>query len=820
MATVDTLWNDFKLALRGFRKRLAFTTAIVVVLALGIGANTAIFSVINAAFQRPLPYEAADDLVHITETSGGHSIPVSFPNYQDWLARAKSFESVGVFANFPMLMRTSGTTQRIQTSFASASLLRTLRVKPFLGRELTAEDDKGAGTPSLILTHEFWSSRFASDPTVIGRKVSLDRLPCVIVGVLPASFDFFAPADAFAPFPLALDRFGMRERANHNNTTVIARLKPGVTIEQARTEMAGIARQLEREYPGINSGIGIMLRPLREAIAGNARSALSMLMGAVAVVLLIACLNVGSLLLVRALSRSKEIAIRTALGATRRQIAQQLLVEAVMLCGAGGLLGISVASLFAAAPVWLAPGAVVGDPVSLDSRVLVFGAAVTVGTGLLFGLVPIIHVFRLDLNDAIRDGGRTTSSTGHVKIQNVLVTAEVALSVALLAGAGLLLRSFYNLLHVHPGYRTDTILSVRVSLPDSEEIRLAQYPVYFERLLAYTRTLPGVEQAGGVMMMPFTGENSNMTFYVEGKAIPDKSRLPSADRHVVTPEYFQTMGIPLIRGRIFNDADGRIPDISRDEAMKFFRAFPFTVVISETMAKRHWPNEDPVGRRFRVGPPEFRGPWLTVIGVVGDTKHRSLSDAPSPAFYFPSQQIPSTSFNLVIRTAAAPAGLIPAILREAARLHADAALTDVRTVGSLIEKHVANRKMNLYLVGMFAGMALLLAAVGVYGVIAYSVAQRTHEIGIRMALGATETRVVSLVLSHGLAIGGAGLLLGLGMAASLSRFIASMLYGVAPLDVDSLGSVASVLGVVVLLAGWLPARRASLIDPLTALRSD
>lgn len=808
--------KNIGLALRGLRKRPAFAVTIVLVLAIGIGANTAIFTVINAAFLRPLPYEGADALVQIMETSGGNVISVSYPNYLDWRARAKSLGSLAAVANLPVLVKTSAASERVIAGYVTPSFFETMRLKPVIGRAFTSEEE----LDGVVLTNDFWVTRFAADRNVIGRAINVDKRACTVIGILPASFHFYSPADVYVPFGLMVDRYGMRERANHSAVIAVARRKAGVSTEIVRAEMASIAKQLEREYPGIDSGIGTSVMPLREWITGGARNALLLLMVAVGLVLFIACLNVGSLLLVRALSREKEIAIRAALGASRSQIAQQLLVEGMVLSAAGGLLGLLLASLTTSVMGSLAPRAIIGEPVSLDWRVLSFSLGVTLFTGALFAIIPILHVFRTDLSSAIRDAGRTTSAVGSMRTQNALVMVEIALSVALLSGAGLLMRSFYKLMQVQPGYNTANILSMRVSLPDSEEMRLADYPVYFDRLLTYINTLPGVEHAAGVMMMPFTGENSSMQFYLEGKPIPPKGKLPSADRHVVTAGYFQTMGIPLLRGRVFDDSDRRMPDVTREDTMKFFRGFPFSVVISDTMAKRFWPNQDPIGRRFRVGPPEFQGPWLTVIGVVGDTKTHSLADNPTAAFYFSARQLPSVSLNVVIRTASGSAMLVPAIRREASRLHPDAALTDVRSFDALIEKHVADRKRNLYLVGAFAAMALLLAAVGVYGVIAYSVAQRTHEIGIRVALGASQSRVLRLILEHGLQLSGVGLALGLAIAAALSRLLANMLFGVSSFDAVTFAAVALILATVTLMATYLPARRASAVDPLTALRSE
>jgi putative ABC transport system permease protein len=809
-----------KYALRTLLKTRGITLIAVVALALGIGANTAIFSVVNAVFLRPLPYPEAERLVEVSETSGESLNSVSYPNYLDWRSQVEVFEHLAAHALYDATVEFSGTAERLPVNYVAADFLATLRTKPRLGRDFKPDDDQPGAAPVAIVTHRLWQTRLGSNPAVLGSTINVDRRGYTVIGVLPPEYRFYRGGDILIPISDAVTRQTLYLRENHNNLYVLARLKPGVSPEQAQAQMSTIAQRLASAYPAINTGIGARVTTLRERVSGEARRPVMMLLGAVCLVLLIACVNVANLLLARAADRRKEMAIRAALGASRWQVLRQLLLESVLLGVAGGALGMLLARWSFAGLVRLVPASIPAGGLTIDFRVLCFTLLVSILTGVLFGLAPAFDASRLKLNEALRDGERTTGGSARGRLRDALVVAEVALALVLLVGAGLLLRTLHHLMNVQLGFNTEKILSARVSLPDSKEYSAERTAALFEQLVARAQSLPGVRSAGTISHMPLRGFFSGMTLYRDDRPIPERGKLPGADQRTASPEYFRTMGVPLLRGRLFTPADGRVANFRRDAVLDWVKQNHFSVLISETMARQLWPGEDPIGKTFRPGLPEMGLPPVTIIGVVGDVRDYGADSLPTPTFYWSAYHFPQWAATLVVRTIAEPTGLVSDLRRLTAELDRSATLTDVATVEQLISDSLASRRLNMLLLAIFAGLALLLSAVGIYGVMAYAVNRRSHEIGIRIALGASRSDILRMVLGQAVLLGALGVLIGSAAALALTRLIASMLYGVEASDPLTFIVVALLLFAVAVGATYAPARRATRVSPLTALHTE
>jgi len=812
--------QDLRYALRVLRNSAGFTLIAILALALGIGANTAIFSVVNAVFLRPLPYPEADRLVELHEGMGGGTMPVSYPNYLDWRKQADAFEDMASSAIFDATLAAGSRNERVPVAYVSSGFFSILRSAPALGRDFAPADDRPGAAPTVILTHSVWQVRFGGNAGILGKTLSLDKRPYTVIGVLPAGFRFYRDADVYVPISDALTRQMMHMREDHVNNWVIARLKTGVTLAQATAQMGTIAARLQREHPDCDTGIGIRVVSLREQVAGESKGAIVLLLAAVAAVLLIACVNVANLLLARAAGRQKEMAIRAALGASRWRILRQLIAESLLLAAAAGVVGIILAQWSFAGLVRLVPASIAAGGLAIDERVLAFTLLVSVATGLLFGLAPAIDAARLNLSGAMRDGTRTSGTSSRGSLRDALVVAEVALALLLLVGTGLLLRTLDQLMRVRLGFQTASILTVRVDLPDSNEFSPVRSEAFFERLIERVRSMAGVESAGGGSNMALTGDVSNLVFYRDDRPMPERGHLPDADYKVVTPGYFATMGIPLVRGRVFTAADGRVTDFPRDRMMEWLGKNRFSVVINETMARRYWPGEDPLGKTFRAGFPEMKGPQVTIVGVVGDTHDRGADQDAPASFYWSSYHFPYVGLTLVARTRMNPLALASSVRKAAADLDPNALVSGVTTVEQLVSASVASRRLNMLMLAIFAGLALVLAAVGIYGVMAYSVNQRRREIGVRMAMGAASVDVLRLVIRKAVFLGGLGVLIGSAAALGLSRLIAGMLYGVEPADPLTFVSVAAILFAVAIASSFAPARRAARLDPLAALRCD
>jgi putative ABC transport system permease protein len=796
---MTSLMQDLRYGLRTLARSPGFTVVAMIVLALGIGANTAIFSVVDAMLLRPLPYADAGRLVFLSEHS--EQVPdmsISYLNYLDWERQNSVFSQIAVFREDSLNLTGVDRPERVEVWSASRNFLTTLGVKPILGRDFLPEEDKPGANLAVLVSYGYWRQRYAGDPTVVGRTLTLDGEPATVVGILPPGFKFAYDASVYAP--IGRDRQLQMARDNHSGTYGVARLKPGVTLEQARTQMLAIADRLAQQYPDTNKGNSVVVIPLRDELVQDVRPALLVLLAAVGLVLLIACVNVANLLLARAAARKKEIAIRGALGASRTRVVRQLLTESLVLASMGGALGLLLGYWGIGGLTSLIPADFRNlIELRIDSGVLAFTLGVSLLTGLLFGLVPAFQTTRPDLNEALKEGGRSsTSGLQQHRFRSGLAASEVALSLVLLAGAGLVLRSVTKLLAVDPGFDAHNVLTLRISLPEARYPAGQQAALFFQHVLERVRPLPGVLSAGVVTPLPLTGQGWQTDFYIEGKPMPPPGQLPNSDFHTVDPGYFQTLKIPLLRGRYFTNTD-------TEKA-------PLVALINQAMAERYWPGQDPVGRRFHLED------WVTVVGIVGNTKQYGLDRPYKTEFYRPYLQHPLYYMTLAVRTGSNPLDYVNAVLSQVEAVDKDQPVYFVRTLDQYLDESVAPRKVTIELLGGFATLALVLAAVGVYGVISYSVAQRTHEIGVRMALGASPEDVVKQVVGQGLLLTLIGVGAGLVAAFAAARLMSSLLYGIGAADPTTFAAVATGLAVVAALASYIPARRAAKVDPLVALR--
>jgi len=804
------MWRDLRYAIRMLGQSPGFTGAAVVALALGIGATTAIFSVVNAVLLRPLPYPDPGRLVLVKEHNQG--VPVgttSFATYADWEARGQTLERVAAIRSWYPTLTGQGEPERLQAMRVSASFFGLLGVAPQLGRDFLETEDRPDAWRAIVLSQGLWRRRFGGDPQVIGRRVALSGESFTVVGVMPAEFEealsanFYEPAELWAPLGYGAALPYACRTCRH--LRVVARLKPGVTLEQAGAEVDAITRGLAREHPQDYAGAGATLLPLQEQFVSSIRPALYLMLGAVGVVLLVACANLANLLLARAARRRREMAVRAALGAGRARLLRQLLTESLLLAvvGAGGGLLLVVWGLDAL--VALAPSdlpSVVGA--QLDTRVLLFTLGLTVLTGLVFGLAPALHASRVDLQSALRDEGRGTTGGGPGRLRGLLVSGELALSLVLLIGAGLLVRSFVRLSQVSPGFDARGLLTMQVSALGPRYEDEARVRAFYEEVLRRVAGLPGVESAAMVSNLPLGGNRDQAGLHVEGRPLANAAEAPSPERYGVSPDYLRAMRIPLRRGRILSERDG--PDAPR------------VALIGESVARRVFAGEDPLGKSIRLGGPD--SPTRTIVGVVGDVSHDGLEVAPDLQIYVPHAQWSVPYMQLVIRAAGDPAALAGAVRRELWAVDPDQPVYRVATMEQLISATVARRRFLTLLLNLFAGVALVMATIGTYGLISYTVAQRAPEFGLRVALGAQPGDIYRLVLRQGARLALAGVGAGLAIALALARVLASLLYGVSATDPLIFGAISLLLLSVALIASYVPARRAAKVDPVVALRQE
>ena len=805
---LEDLWQDARYAVRSLRKHPGFTVIAVFTLALGIGANTAIFSVINAVLLRPLPYADADRLVVLTETLSERPIGVSYPNFVDWRNQSTTFENVAAVRHRESFNVTgAGDSERLQGRLVSANFLATLGVKPILGRDFSAEDDRPGAAPVVMISHALWQRRFGADEKIVGQQLTLNREGFTVIGVTPANFEYGLDADLTVPIGLQTERYSARGR--DPGIEAIARVKQGVSTEAANAELNTIAARLEQQYPESNNGRRVRVDSLREAIVGDIRPTLLTLLGAVGLVLLIACANVANLLLARSARRQKEIAIRTALGAGRLRILRQLFTESVMLALSAGIIGLILAVVGTGLlSSYLPEGIPRLREISTDAFVLLFTLGASLLTGLLFGVAPALQTSNPALTETLKEGERN-SSPGHNRTGKILVVTEVALTLVLLIGAGLLVKSFWRLMQVDPGFNPENLLAMQISVNAGTDggPRVAGF---LDQLQQRVKQLPGVQSVAISNGLPFEGANWP-AFIIEGQAPPEPGREPNGILYITGAGYLETMGITLLRGRAFSSQD--TPNTTP------------VVLIDEVFARQYFPNEDPLGKRLKQA--GANTPSREIVGIVRHVEHSNLEglNAASGEVYTPFSQIPVETLpryvrrvNFLVRTTVEPLSLAQSVRGQIAALDKDQPVFNVRTMEQALARSVAARRFSMILLSVFAALALVLAAVGIYGVISYSVAQRTREVGIRMALGAQTTDVLKLVVRDGLKLVVIGVAVGLLGAFMLTRLMSTLLFGVTPTDVVTYAAVAFVLIGVALAACYIPARRATKVDPLVALR--
>jgi putative ABC transport system permease protein len=806
---MQTLLQDLRYAFRLLAKSPGFTAIAILTLALGIGANTAIFSVVNGVLLRPLAFRDPSRLVIVAEKSSFPTISTSYQNLVDWRDQSRSFESMEGTRATGLSLTGAGDPELLTARMATAGLFPLLGVEAREGRTFLPEEDKAGSAPVVLLTYGLWQRRFGGSREIIGKPISLDSRPYTVVGVLPPGFQLLQPADVFVPFvPWAATL--PDDRNWHPGIIAIARLKPGVSREQARTEMVGITKRLELQYPIYNTGTSADVVGLQDQLVQNVRPALILLLGAVSLVLLIACVNVANLLLARASSRGREVAIRTAMGAGRGRVVRQLLTESVLLSLGGGLLGILFAWASLGPLLKISAGSVPQVvPIELDRSVLVFTFAVSLLTGLFFGLVPALRTAKLDLRETLNEGSRgSTSGPGHHRIRGVLVASEIALAVLLLVGSGLLLRSFSRLQDVPPGFQADHLLVADIPLSQTAYAKPEQRYQFFDRLVERAKALPGVRSAGAASFLPVSGGGSVIHFNITGHPPKTPHDYVAAGYRTVTPNYLETLGVPLLRGRLLTPADN-------DKA-------PAVVVINASMAAKYFPNENPLGKRLQLGAtPENDVPTMEIVGVIGDVRP-GLGVDPQTEMYLPYRQadliLPVFQLSVVLRTAADPQLQTAALRSALAEIDPNQPLVKVRTMEDNMAATVAQPRFRTWLIGIFAAVALVLAGVGVYGVMSYTVTQRTNEIGIRVTLGAQSEEVFKAIVGEGLRLALTGVSIGIAAALALTRLLQSFLFGISAYDPITFLGVALLLTMVAAAASFFPARRATLVDPIVALR--
>jgi len=793
---VETLIQDLRHGLRMLARNPGFTAAVVLTVTLGVGANTAVFTVANALLLRPLPFRDPEGLVVIYGTQPMTPRgPASFIEFEEWRQQARTLDAMSALSYTAFNFVGTSEPRQIRGAQVSEGFFKLLGVAPYLGRDFYDAEHKGESGNVAIISYELWQREFAGEQGAIGRILMLNDTAYSVVGVMPpqsARINWGSATDIWTP----LEPNPPWKDIGHHYLVVLARLKHGITLQQAQADMDVLAGRLKSKR-------GVRLVGLRDTLVGNTRGAILLLLVAVGFVLLIACANAANIFLARVGGRTREFAVRQALGARTTRLFRQMLTETTLLAVLGGaaalLLGTWLTRVFIR--FW-PPNIPNPQHIALDWRVLVFTGAVALLTGFLFGLAPAVRTSRADLNGALKEGTRrTTATTRRRHTSDLLVVSELALASVLLIGACLLLKSYVIVENVDPGFQAQKLLTLYVYLPSSRYPDSSRRALFFEQVLERIKSLPGVRSAGASVTLPMSGDWSNANFGIQGRQFPPDQQ-PVAERESVSPDYFHTMGIPLLRGRLFTEEDrhGKLP----------------VVIVNQTMAERFWPNEDPVGNRVLGLTDKYE--WQEIVGVVGDVKHGGLESASEFQTYVPYLQVPSPWMGIVVRTTSEPASLASSVSHQIYAVDKEQPVVKVRTMEKILADSIADRRASVFLMGLFAGLACLIAAVGIYGVVSYSVTQRTHEIGVRMALGAEKRTVLTMLLGEGLRTAGIGVGIGAVGALGLARFLASHLYGVKPSDPETFIVALLILAGVALLANYIPARRATKVDPMVALR--
>lgn len=810
---METLWHDIRFGLRMLVKAPGFTAIAILTLALGIGANTAIFSVVNGVLLKPLPYPEPQKLVTVWGRFTGIGLPndrnwISAPEFRDIQELNKSFSDAAAMTDDSFNITGGGAPERAIGADVSPSLFSMLGIRPVYGRVFLPEEAQPGHDQVVLLGYGLWKARFGGDPAVVGRTLTINGKPMIVVGVLPAGFDYPLNAEMWKPLAFAPADLTPDNRGNHGYE-VLARIKPNLTFEQALGDMQSVTSKIiaqNKDYPYERFNYAVELVPLLEQTVGDIKAALWILTAAVGFVLLIACVNVASLLLARASAREREMAIRSAMGAGRKRIVRQLLTESVLLAICGGIAGLLLTPLVLDQIIRLGSDALPrASDVKLDGWALFFTMAVTLGTGILFGLAPALQASRRTPFEDLKEGGRSgTPSTASSRLRRLLVIAETAFSVVLLVGAGLLMHSFLRVLAIDPGFHADNVLTMRVSLPQERYSKPEQVRAFYREVIRRIDSLPGVQAAGATAALPLAGLGGSGTTTVDTQEVPIDQTTPEADWRPITPGYFEAMQIPLLRGRYFADSD-------TDTAAH-------VAIVDDSFARNYWPHEDPIGKRVHLGGMRSNSPWMTIVGVVGHVHYRELEAPSRVQVYWPEDQRPYGTMSLAIRTSQDPLALTQSVKDQIQSVDPDQPIYQVRTVSQLKSEWVSRRFLTLLLVGLFAAFALVLAAIGIYGVMAHSVTRRTHEIGIRLALGANRGNVMRMILGQGATLTGIGLAVGLIASFALTRLMSAILYGISVSDPITFLAVAILLMFVALAACYIPARRAMRVDPMVALR--
>jgi len=809
---MDTLLKDLRYGIRSLLKRPSFTAIAVITLALGIGANTAIFSLVNAVLLRTLPFADPDRLVMIWEDASFAGFPRNTPapaNYVDWRTQGQTFADMAAQDMRSFNLTGDGEPEKVEAFGVTANFFPLLGIKPALGRTFTNEEDKPGANKVVIINYNLWQQRYGGEQNIIGRQLSLSGEKYTVVGVMPAGFQFLdSKVGMWVPIGFTAQQLARR---NAHYLTVVARLKPGVSIEGANAEVRAIQQRIAHDHPDEAGRITAYVRPLRDEVAGDVRRPLLVLSVAVGFVLLIACANIANLLLSRAASRRREMAVRSALGAGRLRIVRQLLAEGLLMSGAGAICGLVLAWWsFSFLQRLIPDGLALSTRLTLDFQVLGFTLLLTFITTLVFALIPAFQISKMDLNLALKQGGgRSGLNAGGNRLRSAMVVAEVALALVLLVGAGLLIQTFFKLRQQYASLRSESVLTLRTVLPDKKYSELSQRISFYKQVLARVQSLPGVISAGYATSIPLAWKGGTSGFVPEGRNLEQLTSggiAYDANHRQVTPDYLKTMGITLQRGRSFNDSDN-------EQSIK-------VAIINETMARQYWPGEDPLGKRFTMDDPTDKPTWVTIVGIAGDVRQMGVDEPVKAEMYFPYQQSQEpfyTPRDLTIRTAVDPLNLVTAVRNEIHQVDPEQPISNIRTMGQMLSEETASRSLGMTLLTIFAGLALLLATVGIYGVLAYFVVQHTQEIGVRMALGAQRGNILGLVLKKGMTLTLLGVGIGLVIAFALTRLMASLLYEVSAADPVTYLAISLLLTAVAFLACYLPARRATKVDPMVAL---
>jgi putative ABC transport system permease protein len=811
---LETFGQDIRYAFRMLRKSPGFTAIAVLTLALGIGANSAIFSFVYGVLLTPLPYRDPSRLVVLNETTPRvGNVSVSYPNFLDWRVQSPSFSQMAYIEHMSFNLAGAGVSQpeNISGDAVSPSFLSMMGVHPFLGRDFEPLEE-GPGTRRvLLLSYQLWQSHFGADRNAVGRAITLDGNDFVIIGVLPPDYRWLGRLDVMLPIGVwATNNPSATSREDRGDSTVVGRLAQGVTIAEARAEMEGIAAVLARQYPEANDQFGARLRPIRDAFVGDLQAEILVLFAAVLFVLLIACANVANLFLVRGAARSKELALRIAFGASRLRIIRQMLTESLALALLGGSVGLAFALVGVRVITRLIPqGRLVGATISLNGPVLLFTTGVVVAAAFVFGMAPAAHSTKRDMQAELKEGGRTASvGAAQSRLRGVLAVAEISLALVLLAGAGLMMKSLYKLMSVNPGFEPDRVLTMEMYLSSQRYSKDPAILNFWQQVLDRVRPLPGVQSAALGTNIPLTDNHSRTDITIEGMALPKPGSFPHPDVHTISPDYARTLGMALERGRTFTDADNE--------------KAPPVALVNDTLARKYWPNENPVGKRFMWGHlnPASKTPpkWIAVVGVVHDTKLYGLANPARLEVYDPLRQDVNNDMDLIVQSRLDPSTLTSEIRSAIGAIDKDQPIFAIATMNKLLSDDVSAPRLTLALLGLFGALAMVLAAIGIYGVISYSVGQRTREIGVRMALGAQPREVLCLVLGQGGRIALTGIAIGIVAAFGLTRLMSSLLFSVSASDPATFAAAAILLALVAIIACYIPARRAMRVDPMVALR--